>query len=160
MENASKALLISAGVLIAILLLTLFSYLMRQMGDSASGIYSTLSQHEITEFNQKFLNYEKRGIKAIGKDKEGKNIYNPLTVQDLATLINLAKDANNNSKFPTKIGIYENGIKPHGDWVENKNYIQLLNNNKDNPQKYDCKQVHINSKSMLVDYIIIKKHSE
>ena len=53
MENASKALLISAGVLIAILLLTLFSYLMRQMGDSTSGIYSTLSQHEITEFNQK-----------------------------------------------------------------------------------------------------------
>lgn len=54
MENASKALLISAGVLIAILLLTLFSYLMRQMGGSTYGIYSKLSQREITEFNQKF----------------------------------------------------------------------------------------------------------
>ena len=75
MENASKALLIAAGVLIAILILTLFSYLMRQMGSSTSGIYSKLSQREITEFNQKFLNYEGRGIYSVGKDNEGNDLY-------------------------------------------------------------------------------------
>ena len=42
MENASKALLIAGGVLIAILLLTLFSYLFRQMASSTSNIYENL----------------------------------------------------------------------------------------------------------------------
>ena len=90
MENASKALLISAGVLLAILLLSLFAYLMRQMGASTSGIYSTLSQHEISEFNQKFLNYE-------GRKK--------LSIQDVITIVNLAKDNNEKANRPTIIEV-------------------------------------------------------
>ena len=95
MENASKALLIAGGVLIAILILTLFAYLFGQMAENTSNIYNTIEQSEIAEFNQKFINYEGRGIGELS-DK-------PLTVQDVATLINLAQDNNKNPKFPTTI---------------------------------------------------------
>ncbi|MFR2197112.1 MAG: hypothetical protein ACLS5Y_06125 [Clostridia bacterium] len=54
MENASKALIIAGGILIAILLLTLFSYLFGQMASSTSSIYQTIEKHEKDEFNQQF----------------------------------------------------------------------------------------------------------
>lgn len=148
MENASKALLIAAGVLIAILLLTLFSYLMRQMGSSTSGIYSKLSQREITEFNQKFLNYEGRGIYSVGKDNEGNDLYNPLTVQEVATLINLARDSKDNSKYLNEVKIMYGDID-----LSSQNYIELMKENND--KKYKCTQVIINSSTLLVDNVII-----
>jgi hypothetical protein len=61
MENASKALLIAAAVLIAILLLTLFSYLMTRMSENTARIHAIMEQSEIAEFNQQFFNYEGRG---------------------------------------------------------------------------------------------------
>ena len=158
MENAAKALLISAGVLIAILLLSLFTYLMRQMGGSTSSIYSNLSQHEITEFNQKFLNYEGRGINYT-EDEYGNKIYNPLTIQDIVTLINLAKDTNMNGKYPTNVKIYRNFIAASNN-ITGNNYIELLNINKQNPPKFNCTKVNINQGTMLVDYVIIEKHNE
>ena len=133
MENASKALLISAGVLIAILLLTLFSYLMRQMGDSTSGIYSTLSQHEITEFNQKFLNYE-------GRDN--------LSIQDVVTIINLAKDNNKKLNRPTIIEVKVDG----SDWSDKT--LDVVKQNLD--KTYTCSNVNINQSTLLVKEVIIK----
>ena len=155
MENAAKALLISGGVLIAILLLTLFSYLIRQMGASTAEIYSKLSEHEISEFNQKFLNYERRGID-FTVDEEGNRVYNPLTIQELVTLINLAKNNNESRKFPTTISIFMGG--PGGTNLVSKNYMDLLNEKKDSSQTYNCRRVHINDKTMLVDYLVITTH--
>ena len=133
MENASKALLISAGVLIAILLLTLFSYLMRQMGNSTSGIYSNLSQHEISEFNQKFLNYE-------GRDN--------LSIQDVVTIINLAKDNNEKLNRPTIIEIKVDG----SDWSDKT--LDVVKQNLD--KTYTCSNVNINQSTLLVKEVIIK----
>lgn len=133
MENASKALLISAGVLIAILLLSLFSYLMRQMGNSTSGIYSNLSQHEISEFNQKFLNYE-------GRDN--------LSIQDVVTIINLAKDNNEKLNRPTIIEVKVDG----SDWSDKT--LDVVKQNLD--KTYTCSNVNINQSTLLVKEVIIK----
>lgn len=92
MENAAKAILIAGGVLIAILLLTLFSYLFRQMGEDTADIYTTLEQSEIAEFNQKFLNYD---WKVTGEGKA-------LSVQDVATLISLTLEGNNKYNYRNK----------------------------------------------------------
>ena len=136
MENASKALLISAGVLIAILLLTLFSYLMRQMGDSTYGIYSKLSQREITEFNQKFLNYE-------GREN--------LSIQDVITIVNLAIDSNKSVKIPSTISVLVNDEN----WV-NKNKTQINDLLKSNLDKqYKCLSVTINTATLLVKEVTI-----
>ena len=82
MENASKALLIAGGVLIAILVASLGVYFSRNIADFTSKTYKQLEEHERTEFNQQFLNYN------------GKN---DLTIQDIVTIVNLAKDSNKNN---------------------------------------------------------------
>lgn len=146
MENASKALLMAGGVLIAILLLTLFAYLFRQMSDSTSSIYSTLEQSDIAEFNQRFLNFEGRGIRT-GTE--------PLTIQDVATLINLAQDSEEDPKFAAKIKILYNG----NDLTQTENYTTWLENNKASTKTYNCTEVHVNTETRLVDSVTIEDHT-
>lgn len=146
MENASKALLIAGGVLIAILLLTLFTYLFRQMSENTSSIYETLEKSEIAEFNQQFLNYEGRG-----------NIpgSTPLTVQDVATLINLAQDSSKNSKFLTTVQILYRG----NNLASNQNYVTWLKDNLTSSLTYNCTEVHVDTSTLLVDYVVIENHT-
>lgn len=133
MENASKALVMAGGVLIAIMLLTLFTYLFSRMSSSTSGIYQLIEKHEKDEFNQQFLNYEGREI----------------TPQDVATLINLAQNSEKNSKFYAKVEVTLNG-----------NPISMLSNkwleeNGNTQNKYKCKTVNINTDTLLVDKVYI-----
>ena len=134
MENSSKALLIAGGMLIAILLLTLFSYLFGQMAGSSSNIYAVLEKHKIDEFNQQFLNYE------------GKKT---LTVQDIATLINLAKNSEENSNFKTPVEIKLGRLN----LADSQESNEWLENNVTSDKKYKCISVHINSDTMLVDRV-------
>ena len=93
MENASKALLIVGGMLIGILLFSLFIYMVRKSGAETAKVYTIFSQSEIAEFNQKFYNYE---------DKD-------LTIQDVVSIVNLAKDNNQRQDRPTNITVSVNG---------------------------------------------------
>lgn len=77
MENVTKALLIAAGALLFILLFSLISYLFTQMGGDVSNIYADLTESDVTEYNQVFLNYD-------GRDD--------LTIQDVVSIINYALD--------------------------------------------------------------------
>lgn len=140
MENASKALLIAGGVLIAILLLTLFSYLFGQMGASTSNIYEVMEKHEIAEFNQQFLNYEGRGVNAGTS---------PLTAQDVATLINLAQESEKNSKFGAKVEIIYGG----SNIAKSQNFNNWLENNLN--KKYKCKSIEIDNETLLVNRVEI-----
>ncbi len=133
MENASKALLISGGVLIAILILTLFSYLFSKMAGSSSNIYAALEKHEKDEFNQQFINYE-------GKKE--------LKVQDVATLINLSKNSKENSKFKTDVKIMVGSTD-----VSSQESNDWLKDNVSSNKKYKCTSVHINSDTELVDKV-------
>ena len=133
MENASKALLISGGVLIAILILTLFSYLFSKMAGSSSNIYAALENHEKDEFNQQFINYE-------GKKE--------LKVQDVATLINLSKNSKDNSKFKTEVKIMVGSTD-----VSSQESNNWLKDNVSSNKKYKCTSVHINSDTELVDKV-------
>lgn len=147
MENAAKAVIIAGGVLIAVALLTLFSYLVTSLGSSTANIYKELDSSEISEFNQQFLNFDGRGTGANPRDN------NPLTVQDVATLINLAKDNNDTQKFPVTIAIKIDSSTDYSgtwyDWLES-----MKNEPKDT--RYSC-QVNVGTDTLLVDNIIINK---
>lgn len=147
MENASKALLIAAGVLIAILLLTLFSYLFGRMAESSSKFYSMMEEHEIAEFNQQFLNYKGRGVDVVGHDASGNPIYNDMTVQDVVTIVNLAKDNNKNKKRLTKVEVYVDSGTGREKWSEKKveELNDLLKTNIGN--KYKCS----NTNGIVID---------
>ena len=119
MENASKALIIAGGVLIVILVLTLFAYINTKMGSGTSNLYSRLEDHDITEFNQKFLNYD-----------GNKN----LKIQDVVTLINTANNANKNNNIGAQVSVLVNNASYLDKSTDALN--ELLMNNAD--KTYTC----------------------
>ncbi len=151
MENASKALLIAGSVLIGILLLTLFVYLYTQLSENASNVYSTIDHAEISKFNQKFLNYKGRGIDIIGHDDSGTPITNPLTIQDVVTIVNMAKDNNKEQRKQVTINVKVDG----SEWTTKTNLENEILNNLEN--KYKCNEVNIDPETELVNSVEIQK---
>lgn len=75
MENASKALLMAAEVLIGILILSLMVYLFTTFGSSSAKINKQLDDNKLAEFNSQYDKYV---------DKEDVTIYDVVTVANLA----------------------------------------------------------------------------
>ncbi len=119
MENTSKALIIAGGILIVILVLTLFAYINTKMGSGTHNLYSRLEDHDITEFNQKFLNYD-----------GNKN----LKIQDVVTLINTANNANKNNNIGAQVSVLVNNASYLDKSTDELN--KLLMNNAD--KTYTC----------------------
>lgn len=75
MENASKALLMAASVLIGIILISLMVIMFMNSGNVSSSYDKTISQEEISVFNSNFTKYVGRG----------------LTIHEVKSIINFAK---------------------------------------------------------------------
>lgn len=80
MENASKALLIAAGVLIAIIILSVGVYLYASYSKQAKMYKNLVEQTEIQKFNSKFDVY-------LGRDN--------ITPQEVISVVNLAREYEN-----------------------------------------------------------------
>ena len=91
MENASKALLMAATVLVGVLLLSLGVYLFTVFGNFSADMTKELTQKDIDEFNAQFIKYESYKDETSGEWK------NTCRAQDVVTIANLAKE--NNSKY-------------------------------------------------------------
>ena len=81
MENASKALLMAAGVLMGVVILSLAAYLFVTFSSSADDVKSEIANNQLNKFNSQFLAYEQR---------------EDLTVYDILTAVNIAE---NNNKY-------------------------------------------------------------
>ena len=81
MENASKALLMAAGVLIGVLILSLAVYLFVTFGATSAELHKQNEENQVAQFNSQFTQYE-------GKED--------VTIYDVITVANLAKE---NNKF-------------------------------------------------------------
>lgn len=79
MENASNALMIAAGVLIGLLILSLGVYLIHIFGDYVSNTQAEVAENTLAQFNQEYLKYN-------GLDN--------LTIQDIVTVKNNALENN------------------------------------------------------------------
>lgn len=80
MENASKALLMAAGVLIGVLILSLAVYLFATFGATSSELHRQNDANRVNEFNTQFTSYE---------GKQDITIYDVITVANLATENNI-----------------------------------------------------------------------
>lgn len=76
MENASKALLMAAGVLVGILILSLAVYLFISFGGTSADIHDKVQKDQLAKFNTQFTTYE---------TKESVTIYDIISVANLAT---------------------------------------------------------------------------
>ncbi len=82
MENASKALIMAAGILIGVLILTLAVFLFTDFGATSQGIYSQMEERQLTEYNAQYTVYAGR---------------TDITIYEIISLANLAKE--NNEKY-------------------------------------------------------------
>ena len=105
MENASKALLMAAGVLIGVLMLTTFVVFYISFVNLAQGYDKKVSQQKINQFNVQFTKYEGR---------------TDLTAQDIVTVVNLAREWNELVENNTAIKVI----------VSNKNMLEIDSNTK------------------------------
>lgn len=81
MENASKALIMAAGVLIGIMILSLAVYLFATFGATSAELHGQVETSRITQFNTQFTSYEGRS---------------DITIYDVISVVNLAKNNNEN----------------------------------------------------------------
>lgn len=83
MENATNALLMAAVILISVIILSIAVYLFTYFADYARGVEGDVRANQISQFNSQFLSYQ-------GKD---------LTIYDVITLANIAKDYNQKNEY-------------------------------------------------------------
>lgn len=76
MENASKALLMAAGFLMGLLILSLMVYLFVSFGSNAEEMRGQIERDRLAQFNSQFTSYQ---------GKEGITIYDIITVAGFAT---------------------------------------------------------------------------
>ncbi len=79
MENASKALLMAASVLIAMMVIGIGTYVFNMFGTFAKDREEELYDHQISEFNSQFTKYE---------------TMEDINIHDIISLANYAKDYN------------------------------------------------------------------
>lgn len=127
MENATKALLISAGVLISIMILSLGVYLYNMMIKYSNQTSNIIEQNAISKFNSIYLPYD-------GKD---------ISIQDIISIANAANENN------TSYGYYPDNIPSKDD--KNNSYITVEVRGKDNIKKYE--DVEINVKTRAAEWL-------
>ena len=154
MENASKALLMAAAVLVGVMIITLGIYLFSIFGDFGSQISDRLEQQQIDEFNSNFYKYE---------DSEEVKIHDIITVANLARQYNINNEFADNSVYYIKVNI-------EGIGAEGKNLESISEESKKtalidkyslkadatgamSPQYFECVSVTINEISGIVNSI-------
>lgn len=90
MENASKALIIAGGILIAILVISIGVYLFANYADMGSSYEQNFSTAETQKFNVNFTKFKDR---------------NDITIQEIVTLVNFAKQYKEKTEINVTISI-------------------------------------------------------
>ena len=83
MENASKALLFAAGILIAIILISVAIYLVNMSQQATTGVASTMTEMQLMQFNNKFEQYN--GVRTGAQIKQLVNTINASNVENAGT---------------------------------------------------------------------------
>lgn len=120
MENASKALLMAAGVLIGILILSLTIYLFTSFASTSSEVHKENVKQQRDQFNSQFTSYE-------GKDDN--TIYSIVTVANLATETNKYYEYNKRNS-QTNGKDYYISVRFNGNFIErglNNTATQITN---------------------------------
>ncbi len=147
MENASKALLMAATVLVGVLILSIGVYLFSIFGDFSSETAKQIEEKKISEFNAQFYKY-------LGQKE--------CRAHDIVTVANLANENNKNNEYTDSdrnTGTYYIKVIVDGKSYEGKTndtYMQFL---KDNPvTNFKCTKVEINNNTKLVKSITFEKN--
>ena len=151
-DNASNALVMAGGVLIAVMILSLIVFTFKTSADFAKSYDDNVAQLNLQAFNNKFEIYNRDDI----------------TIQDMITVANMAKDINikNGLEKDTKSPYYIQVLLYNGskslEKMPNSELIEFMENNtfKDSTvdaQKYRCRGIEYNPDTSKVSKIIFEK---
>lgn len=116
MENASKALLMAGGILIAILILSLAVYLFTTYSKISVTYNDTIESNEKIKFNTNFTKF-------LGR--------NDITAQEIVSTINFARDYKESNQIEIKV------LVSGSNYVSsNKDLVAFITENAD--KKYTC----------------------
>lgn len=97
MENAAiKALLMAAGVLIGIMMISLGISLYSSLSEYVEFTHKEIASNEIQQFNEQFLKY-------INYNTSTMEMEFTLTIQDIVTVANIANENNLNTDYTVKV---------------------------------------------------------
>ena len=108
MENASKALLISGGILIAMLVISIGVYLFATYSDVGSSYEQRMQITEIQKFNSNFTKFEGR---------------TDIPIHEIITIANFAKQSEEQLGIDIKVEL------SNKDLTQNYNIIEAIQNN-------------------------------
>ena len=111
MENASKALIMAAGVLIGLLMLSLAVYLFTSFASTSAEVHKENEKQQIDQFNSQFTSY-------VGSES--------ITIYDVVTVANLATETNKYYEYD----------KRNNQTTGNDNYITVTLENQSLPIEY------------------------
>lgn len=106
MENASKALIMAGGLLVGLIIFAIFIYEITIFSSTSHEISEIQKQEEIKSFNAKFTRFANKDEPYAQENEDGTTttIYtgylgrkNAISVQDFATLYNMAMEWNKNN---------------------------------------------------------------
>lgn len=135
MENASNALLIGGGILIAMLILSIGVYLFTNYSDLSASYERTMETTEIQKFNEKFLKFEGR---------------QDITIQEIVSLANFVREYNKENGTSIVVLLQNQNTNLAGD---NINLIEEIKNDTENV-KY---KAEIPTYNGLVEKIVFKQ---
>lgn len=130
MENASKALIMAAGVLIGVLILSLAVYLFTQFGSTSAQIHAQKAERQVVQFNSQFTSY---------LDKNDLTIYDVITVAGYAIENNkYYRDSNSyDNDYSVKVLFYNEDLAK----VDENYSVTLSEQRKQNLINYDMKRM-------------------
>lgn len=114
MENASKALIMAAEILIGVMIISAGVYLFNTFGSYSADATKKIEQAQIDTFNDQFLKYYGSVTKYDETKKQ--DVVEPVkcTIHDIVNLANLAKKNNT-----------ELGLENESGYASNTRYIQI-----------------------------------
>ncbi|MFR7873924.1 MAG: hypothetical protein ACLU33_01670 [Christensenellales bacterium] len=152
MENASKALIMAASVLIAIMVLSLGVYLFSIFGGTSQEITNVITESQISEFNSNFTKYEdKTNIRA----------------QEIVSVANFAMKGNKQNEDDPRKYVYvvlrkTPGFNSNSFETKESEFIDFIKQYSLEPDNvtvinFKCSDVQINEETGMVNKIIFEK---
>ena len=99
MENASKALIMAAGILVGVMILTIAVTLFKTFSDFGNETYEKVEAERLAQWNNTYLKYQGLSTKKVNGHTVTVPLY-PATAHDIITLANHARENNKKYELP------------------------------------------------------------
>ena len=165
MENASKALIMAAEILIGVMIISIGVYLFQMFANYSEENYKKISDTQIAEFNNRFFKFHGKTI-----NSEGETVSLKCTIHDIVSLANYAQQHNKQYEIEEEGGFSENSLYVQIDLEgvrnlekrENSYLVDLIKQNSlidgtSSTKYYECTVCSVNENTQMVNYVVFRE---